>query len=156
MPVIHHTAICTRDVDESLRFWRDGLGFEVLMDETFTGDWPTLLRAPGTTLRSVFLGDPTHAAAGIVELVDLGAASDAPTSEDPHPPRGFLLVSLTTRVDDALARLTALGLGGAPRRIEAMGVTMAVVQDPDGVVVELIDDAASASLEQLTATEEDA
>jgi glyoxylase I family protein len=39
--VIHHSAICVRDVEASLRFWRDGLGFEVLMDERFTGDWPT-------------------------------------------------------------------------------------------------------------------
>ena len=30
---IHHAAIVVADVDASLRFWRDGLGFELLMDE---------------------------------------------------------------------------------------------------------------------------
>ncbi|TMK83046.1 MAG: VOC family protein [Actinobacteria bacterium] len=32
---IHHTAIVVADVDASLRFWRDGLGFQLLMDDTF-------------------------------------------------------------------------------------------------------------------------
>ena len=155
MSIVHHTALCVRDVEASLRFWRDGLGFEVLMDECFEGDWPTLLRAPGTTLRSVFLGDPARADAGIVELVDLGAAPEPaphpPGGPPPTPPRGFLLVSVMTPLDDALARLAALGLGGAPRRIEASGVAMAVVTDPDGVAVELIDTAAAPRLDRLTA-----
>ena len=49
---IHHSAICTRDLDASVRFWRDGLGFVEQMDERFEGDWPTLFgaRAPGTPL----------------------------------------------------------------------------------------------------------
>ena len=153
MPVIHHSAICVRDVDSSLRFWRDGLGFAVLMDERFEGDWPTLLRAPSTSLRSVFLGDPADPAAGVVELVDLGDVPDAPATGD-GAASGFLLLSLTTDVDAALDRLRALGLGGEPRRIEAHGVAMAVVTDPDGVVVELIDDAAAADLQRLTSDRE--
>ena len=30
MPGIHHSAICTADVDRSMKFWRDGLGFTEL------------------------------------------------------------------------------------------------------------------------------
>ena len=41
MPGIHHSAIVTADVEASMRFWRDGLGFVELFDYTFTGDWPT-------------------------------------------------------------------------------------------------------------------
>ena len=74
MGVIHHSAICVRDIDASLRFWRDGLGFEVLMDGSFEGDWPTLLRAPSTELRSVFLGDPAHPDAGVVEISGAGTS----------------------------------------------------------------------------------
>ena len=59
-----------------------------------------------------------------------------------------------TPLDDALRRLAGLGLGGAPRRIDASGVAMAVVADPDGVAVELIDTAAATNLERLTATGE--
>jgi hypothetical protein len=55
-----------------------------------------------------------------------------------------------TDVEAALERLAALGLGGRPRRIEVSGIAMAVVRDPDGVEVELVDSGASANLERLT------
>ena len=148
MSVVHHSAICVTDVDESLRFWRDGLGFVVLMDERFRGDWPTLLEASTDSLRAVFLGDPASPDGGIVELVDLGGV---PPVVEPAPPRaGFLLLSVMTDVEAALERLAALGLGGKPRRIEVSGIAMAVVRDPDGVEVELVDSGASANLERLT------
>lgn len=147
MPVIHHSAICVRDVEASLRFWRDGLGFEVLMDERFEGDWPTLLRAPSSSLRAVFLGDPAAPGAGIVELVDLGPV---PAGGGGGPAvAGVLVLSVLTDLDAALARLAALGLGGVPRRIAVAGVAMAVVADPDGVAVELVDTAAAANLARL-------
>ena len=147
MSVVHHSAICVRDVEESLRFWRDGLGFVVLMDERFQGDWPALLEGPSESLRAVFLGDPDAHDSGIVELVDLGALPDPP---DPAPPRcGFLLLSVVTDVAAALGRLAALGLGGIPRQVEVSGMSLATVRDPDGVQVELVDSGASANLEQL-------
>jgi len=154
MSLVHHTALCVRDIEQSLRFWRDGLGFQVLMDEQFEGDWRTLLRADTTSLRSVFLGDPSNAEAGIVELVDFAIA----TPESPAPPAGavpgFLLVSIMTDLERALTRLEELGLGGVPRRVKVFGVAMAVVLDPDGVQVELIDTPAMSNLERLTETEE--
>jgi catechol 2,3-dioxygenase-like lactoylglutathione lyase family enzyme len=145
--MVHHSAICVRDVEESLRFWRDGLGLAVLMDQRFRGDWPTLLEAPSDSLRAVFLGDPAAADAGIVELVGLGSL---PGPLEAAPPRsGFLLLSVFTDVEAALGRLAALDLGGTPRRVEVSGVAMAVVRDPDGVLVELVESGASAHLEQL-------
>lgn len=148
MPSVHHSAICVRDVETSLRFWRDGLGFEVLMDVPFEGDWPTLLRAPSRHLRAVFLGDPVRPDAGIVELVDLG---DVPSSRpaEPHASAGILLLSVMTDLGATLERLATLGLGGAPRRIEVGGIEMAVVTDPDGALVELVDTAAAANLDRL-------
>ena len=149
MSRVHHSAICVTDVEASLRFWRDGLGFTVTMDERFEGDWPSLLLAPSNSLRSVFLGDPAHPEAGIVELVDLGPV-DPPAPGPETAASGFLLLSIFTDVTAALDRLAALGLGGEPRRIDASGVAMAVVTDPDGVLVELIDAGAAANLDRLT------
>lgn len=147
-PVVHHSAICVRDVEDSLRFWRDGMGFEVLMDERFEGDWPTLLHGPERTLRAVFLGDPDAPSAGIVELVHLGDVDDGPDTDGPAR-RGFLLLSVMTDVEATLARLGELGLGGEPRRTVVSGVEMAVVADPDGVLVELVDTGASANLDRM-------
>ena len=138
MPQIHHAAICTRDVETTLQFWRDGLDFVVMMDRSFEGDWPTLFGAPTASLRSIFLGDPAYPESGIVELVDFGTdlASPAPAS---GPALGFFLLSVFTDLSASLARLDAIGLGGPPRRTVTSGVHMAVVHDPNGVRVELID-----------------
>jgi catechol 2,3-dioxygenase-like lactoylglutathione lyase family enzyme len=151
MSVIHHSAICVHDMDASLRFWRDGLGFEVLMDHRFEGDWPFLFGAPTTSLRAVFLGDRETPGSGIVELVDLGDVDHGrPSSLGSPASNGPLLLSLFTDLAAALERLSALGSGGEPRRIEVSGVSMAVVIDPDGVLVELVDYAAAANLERLS------
>ncbi len=142
MPGIHHTAIVTADVEASLRFWRDGLGFTELFDHTFTGDWPTLFGAATDRLRSVFLGDPTTPETGIVELVVLEGA-EAPTPSANAPTFGFFLLSLQRDVDTTLATLAGLGFDDGVRRIEmpAPGgktVAMAVITAPDAVRVELI------------------
>jgi glyoxylase I family protein len=155
MTPLHHAAIRVGDLEQSLRFWRDGIGLEVLMDHEFTGDWPTLFDAPSTWLRSVFLGQADHADAGIVELVDLGPPTDDASTTDSRvrptqPPAGVLLLSFMLDVETTLVRLSSLGLGGDPRRVELGSVAMATVRDPDGVVVELIDARASGNLGSLT------
>ena len=140
---LHHAALCVRDVDASLRFYRDGVGLAVLMDEHFDGDWPTLFAAPSRRLRSVFLGEPATPDAGIVELVAFDGGVEAGSA--PYGPEtGFFLLSFFVDLEATLVRLDGLGLGGTPRRVEQSGpggrrVPMATVRDPDGVLVELIE-----------------
>ncbi|HYV60230.1 MAG TPA: VOC family protein, partial [Acidimicrobiia bacterium] len=140
---VHHSALVTRDVDASLRFYRDGLGLRVLMDHEFDGDWRTLFGAPRNRLRSVFLGDPDSPDAGIVELVTFGPGADDGDASRPGPPRaGFFLLSFFVDVDTTMARLAAVGLDDAVRRITVSGpggdVDMVTVRDPNGVLVELV------------------
>jgi catechol 2,3-dioxygenase-like lactoylglutathione lyase family enzyme len=141
---LHHSAIHTGDVDRSLRFYRDGLGLQVLMDQEFDGDWHALFDAPVDRLRSVFLGDPTSPDAGIVELVAFDCAGEGggEASMSGAPQRGFFLLSFFVDVDATLARLTDLGFDAAARRIRVPGpgghVEMATLRDPDGVLVELV------------------
>lgn len=149
---VHHSALHVRDIESSLRFYRDGIGLEVLMDHVFEGDWPTLFDVPGTTLRSVFLGDRRHPDAGVVELVSFEGWTPAdPTALDSPGSAGgsagggagagFFLLSFYVDVDEVLQRLAALGFGPA-RRIEQPArsgtVSMATVADPDGVRIELV------------------
>jgi catechol 2,3-dioxygenase-like lactoylglutathione lyase family enzyme len=142
MPGIHHAAICTADVDRSMKFWRDGLGLGQLFDHTFTGDWPELFGARTDRLRSIFLGDPQTPDTGIVELVELAGAGEAlPAAAAPR--HGFFLLSLQRDVDETLSALAAVGFTDGVRRITmpAPGgktVAMAVITAPDGVLVELI------------------
>jgi catechol 2,3-dioxygenase-like lactoylglutathione lyase family enzyme len=142
---VHHTAICTADVERSMRFWRDGLGLTEMFDHTFTGDWPELFGAKTDRLRSIFLGDPRTPDAGIVELVvfgDVEGADDAPPPPE-RPRHGLFLLSLQREVDETLSTLKALGFADAVRRITMPApagktVPMAVITAPDGVLVELI------------------
>lgn len=142
MSGIHHAAICTADVERSIRFWRDGLGFAELFDHTFTGDWPELFGAKTDSLRSIFLGDPQTPDTGIVELVVFEGAADAPAPAA-VPRHGFFLLSLQRDVDATLSALAALGFTDGLRRINMPApsgatVPMAVITAPDGVLVELI------------------
>jgi catechol 2,3-dioxygenase-like lactoylglutathione lyase family enzyme len=139
---VHHVAIVTSDVARSLRFWRDGLGLAKLMDQTFTGDWPTLFGARSDVLRSVFLGDPASADACIVELVVFDDVQGQPRKVG-TPGFGLFLLSLNRDVDDTLDKLAELGFDDGVRRItmpspEGRTVQMAVITAPDGVLVELI------------------
>jgi catechol 2,3-dioxygenase-like lactoylglutathione lyase family enzyme len=139
---VHHAAICTADVERSLRFWRDGLGFTELFDRTFRGNWSELFGADSDRLRSIFLGDPQTPETGIVELVVFDAAGDAPAPA-PGPRHGFFLLSLQRDVDATLSDLAALGFTDSVRRISVPApggatVPMAVITAPDGVLVELI------------------
>jgi catechol 2,3-dioxygenase-like lactoylglutathione lyase family enzyme len=139
---VHHSAICTADVERSLRFWSDGLGFTKLFDHTFTGDWPELFGAKSDRLRSIFLGDPQTPDSGIVELVAFDGTDDAPAPPQ-RPRHGFFLLSLQRDVDKTLSALAALGFTDGVRRITVAApagktVAMAVITAPDGVLVELI------------------
>ncbi|MFL6239288.1 MAG: VOC family protein [Actinomycetes bacterium] len=142
MPPLHHAAICTTDLDHSRRFWQDGLGLSEFFDHEFSGEWPTLFGASTERLRSVFLGDPDHPDAGIVELV---VFTDVDTQAKPAnaPRAGFFLLSFNVDVETTLQRLEGLGFADGVRRIEVASgrdrkVPMAVVRAPDGVLVELI------------------
>jgi len=145
VPGVHHSAICTADVERSLRFWCDGLGLRELFDHQFTGDWPELFAAKTDRLRSIFLGDPQSADCGIVELVQFAGANEAlATTQAASVPRhGFFLLSLQRDVDTTLSAFAALGFTDGVRRITVPApagkiVPMAVVSAPDGVLVELI------------------
>jgi catechol 2,3-dioxygenase-like lactoylglutathione lyase family enzyme len=135
-------AICTADVERSMRFWRDGLGFTELFDHTFSGNWPELFGANSHQLRSIFLGDPQTPDTGIVELVVFEGADEAPAPA-PGPRHGFFLLSLQRDVDPTLSALAAIGFTDGVRRIGVPApagatVPMAVIRAPDGILVELI------------------
>ena len=89
---IHHAVIVVRDLNASLRFYRDGLGLDVLRDAVVEGDWPGLFDGPSRKLRAVFLGNAgvPDVAAGVLEL-NTFVGGEVPTGAPSSPPTtGFL------------------------------------------------------------------
>lgn len=140
MTTVHHAGVCVRDMELSLRFYRDGLGLTVLTDKVLAADLEPLLGVPTESVRTVFLGDAEHTDSGIVELLDLGRAGIAQDEPQPGVPgRGVFLLSFQVDVTAVLSRLAQMGLGATPRTMGTPGGGLAAtVTDPDGVMVELL------------------
>src|SRR3979490_3506893 len=96
MSGIHHSVIAVGDFGASLRFYRDGIGLDVLQDRKVEGDWPALFDAPSRTLHAVFLGDAhvPDVSAGVLELIDFPDSSIPTSSSAPAPPTGLFQLSL--------------------------------------------------------------
>jgi catechol 2,3-dioxygenase-like lactoylglutathione lyase family enzyme len=141
MSGIHHSVIAVGDLEASLRFYRDGLGLDVLQDRKVEGDWPSLFDGPSRTLHAVFLGDAhvPDVSAGVLELIDFPDSSIPTSSSDLAPTRGLFQLSFFVDVEATLKKLAGLGLGGPPRRVAQSTpngpITIATVRDPDGVLV---------------------
>lgn len=137
--MVHHTGLCPADIDESIRFYRDGLGLTVLADFAMDADLESLLGRRTSHVRAVFLGSPDSPQGATLELLDLGDTelhSEPTGSGTPH--RGLFLLSFIVDVPGVLSRLAELGLGGQPRTMRSPGGVTATVVDPDGVTVELL------------------
>ena len=69
---VMHFGICVRDLDRSIRFYRDGLGFEEAGGLEIAGEpTATLVEIPGMELRAVYLDRD-----GMRELVTARRAED--------------------------------------------------------------------------------
>lgn len=138
---IHHSVVLVQDLDQSVRFYRDGLGLQLLVERESEGDWPTLLEAPSNRLRVVFLGDPAvpDISSGVLELAEFVGGETPVRRQMTRPEAGLFLLSFFVEVEATLDRLAVLGLGGTPRRVEqptpAGPLSIATVRDPDGVLV---------------------
>jgi catechol 2,3-dioxygenase-like lactoylglutathione lyase family enzyme len=124
-----------------LRFYRDGVGLDVLMDREVEGDWPTLFEGPSRRLRVVFLGDRgvPDVFSGVLEL-NAFIGGDVPARQPVGPPSaGLFMVSFFVDVEATLERLADLGMGRVPRCVEQSTpsgpIVIATVRDPDGVLV---------------------
>lgn len=137
---LHHAGVCVGNMDESLEFYRDGVGLTVLVDTVLRADLEPLIGVQTRKVRTLFLGNSTGSASGVVELIDLGVESISGGRRQPGlPARGVFLLSFQVDVEATLTRLQRLGLGGEPRVMTVEGgASAATVVDPDGVMVELL------------------
>ena len=137
-----HFGICVRDLDRSLRFYCDGLGFEKSESHAIGSEFARLMDLDDVTVTSQFIRrGPTT-----IEL--LAFTDPAPVGDGSRRPVHRLgLTHLSFRVRDLEATVEHLvGLGGAVvetsrTTLDLGGTPLQFVYctDPDGVRVELMD-----------------
>ena len=137
---LHHTSRTVADLDRSLGFYRDLLGFVVVSDEELQGETLELVVGiPRAQLRVVEL------AAGdgpLLELIEYRQPRGAPLSAGPPDVGAHHMALLVDDIDAAHARLSAAGVRftTAPQLIAAgifAGTRTTYCFDPDGLPVEL-------------------
>jgi catechol 2,3-dioxygenase-like lactoylglutathione lyase family enzyme len=134
-----HTGICVSDVERSLRFYRDLLGFRYEHELEVAGEpSDTLLRLRGVQLRAVYLTRD-----GVrIELLHFAGPPAPPRRERTVHELG--LTHLSFRVADLDATLAALRAAGERVldetiiRVPDFQVAACFVVDPDGQLIELV------------------
>jgi catechol 2,3-dioxygenase-like lactoylglutathione lyase family enzyme len=129
-----HAGVCVSDLERSLAFYRDALGFRELRRLDVSGEAAeTLLGLADLDLRAVFLERD-----GVrLELLHY-ASPGRRGSGEPQPMNALGLTHLSFRVDDLDAAVAAVEQAGG-RTLRATRTPRAVfVSDPDGTRIELI------------------
>jgi len=80
---MHHANIVTRNMEESLAFWRDMLGWKVLSDVEISGSKAArLVGVPDARFRAVMLQPAEKIYAGMIELVEFLSPKGKPSVID--------------------------------------------------------------------------
>ena len=121
-----HVGICVSDLDRSLRFYRDGLGFE--LSDRFEIDDATAV------VSQMIVNGPMK-----VELLHYPGRTSRGTPSTSRGLRGLTHLSFIVEdVDEAAARLVEHGGTILPDTRVNVGVDIVFLTDPDGTRIELM------------------
>lgn len=135
-----HVGICVADIDRSIRFYCDGLGFELAERHELSSD-----EMPGLD-RSLEVAGPLKLISQMITSgpmkIELLAYPGRPAQGTPSQSRGLLgLTHLSfnvEQVDTAAKRLEKLGGTILDETRSENGIVLLFLADPDGTRVELM------------------
>ncbi|MHB1133799.1 MAG: VOC family protein [Chloroflexota bacterium] len=136
----NHTSFTVSDMDRSLAFYRDLLGFELVNDRLATSDFAGKMSGiPGAELRVVYV----QAAGYRLELIQYLKAEGEPMDPRTNRPGSAHLCFNVDNVDETYALLTSHGVKAkAPPMVIPGGPNQNgrgfYFTDPDGFTIEFI------------------
>lgn len=135
-----HVGLCVSDLERSMRFYCDGLGFEPAERFELDGTQvPGLAEALEVTSPAVVVSQMIVHGPLKVEL--LGWTSPRPEGEPSTHRNRLGLTHLSFYVEDidkAIAELTRLGGSLLPETRQSPGIELVFLSDPDGTRIELM------------------
>jgi catechol 2,3-dioxygenase-like lactoylglutathione lyase family enzyme len=139
---IGHIGVCVSDLERSLRFWRDGLGFEVLREWTFRGrSWRQVLELDDLDLHSRIIRRD-HVTFELMCFVKPGHIG--PAERRPMNQLGFTHIAVwVSDIDEVAKRILEYGgsIVESTRTLfdhPNLQGSWLVCTDPDGIRVELV------------------
>jgi len=143
---IDHVAITVSDINESLAFYRDIMGMEVMIDAELVGkEVEAVLALPGAKLRTVVLKKGERAK-GMVELLSFSSpeGDSIPVKRRPSDVGPYLLSFEVDDIEKEYQRLLKKGVKfnspPQPLNIKPAGIFKAAIfQGPDGILLELVE-----------------
>lgn len=135
---MHHVGIVVRDLQESISFYRDTLGFEVMVEFTITGSgFATAIGIDDVTGQFAHLDGGTTR----IELIQYDSADTGdemkPLTEPGAKHIAFTVADIETMYDNLPEETSCVS---PPQQIET-GTTVLFLRDPDGNFLEIVQSA---------------
>lgn len=132
-----HLGICVSDLERSMRFYCDGLGFVAVMRNEIGSEFASALEVePDIEVTTQFISNGAMS----IELVQFRSPIRHGGPSAPRPALGLTNLALrVSDIDSAVQRLVECGGTVLEHtRTKARSVELIFVADPDGVRVELL------------------